>query len=288
MIFKQLILSFLIASQVLQGSIMENDMNNNTNPALINIYLEALKEKESSNRYTIKHTPSQIEDYVTGKMINVQALGAYGILDINFPIWAKELGYEDFDMSEDDWRDPVLQDAIAKYKVQEYFNRFGSWDLVSVAWFAGPEDAKELKNTGVLDMNQKDVNGASIEGYVAEMNNIISDKLQNMDVDISIDFPPTATVVEPQVQNINEPTGKEDYTQYAANILNSITKASSTGPRPDLLGQFKSQVPEQAGSFEGAKIKTNIRREEAIDKVNQYAQTVEQAFQQYLDAVNNG
>jgi len=261
MIFKQLILSFLIASQVLQGSIMENDMNNNTNPALIDIYLEALKEKESSNRYTIKHTPSQIEDYVTGKMINVQALGAYGILDINFPIWAKELGYEDFDMSEDDWRDPVLQDAIAKYKVQEYFNRFGSWDLVSVAWFAGPEDAKELKNTGVLDMNQKDVNGASIEDYIAEMNNIITDKLMNMDVDISIDFPPTATVVRPQVQNINEPTGQEDYTQYAANILNAISKASSTGPRPDLLGQFKSQVPEQAGSFEGAKIKTDIRRE---------------------------
>ena len=51
---------------------------------------------------------------------------------------------------------------------------------------------------------------------------------------------------------------------------------------------FESQVPEQAGSFEGAKIKTEIRREEAIDKVNQYAQTVEQAFQQYLDAVNNG
>jgi hypothetical protein len=288
MIFKQLILSFLIASQVLQGSIMENDMNNNTNPALIDIYLEALKEKESSNRYTIKHTPSQIEDFETGKMINVQALGAYGILDINFPIWAKELGYEDFDMSEDDWRDPVLQDAIAKYKVQEYFNRFGSWDLVSVAWFAGPEDAKELKNTGVLDMNQKDVNGASIEDYVAQMNNIITDKLQNMDVDISIDFPSTATVFEPQVQNINEPTGQEDYTQYAANILNAISKASSTGPRPDLLGQFKSQVPEQAGSFEGTKIKTDIRREEALDQVNQYAQTVEQAFQQYLDAVNNG
>ena len=262
MIFKQLILSFLIASQVLQGSIMENEMTNDQNPNLINIYLEALKEKESSNNYEVKHKPSQIKEFGTGKMINVQALGAYGILDINFPIWAEELGYKDFDMSEDDWKDPKVQDAIAKYKVQQYFNRFGSWDLVSIAWFAGPGNAQELKNTGSLNMDQKDVNGASIQEYVAKMNNIITDKLQTMEIDMSIDINPEIQYPGPQVQQINQPTAREDYTRYAANILDALSKANSKQPRPDLLGQFTSQVPEKAGSIEAAKIKTDIVRED--------------------------
>ena len=57
-IFKPLIVSFLIASQVLQGSIMENDMNNDTNPALIDMYLKALLMQESSGNYQAKHKPS--------------------------------------------------------------------------------------------------------------------------------------------------------------------------------------------------------------------------------------
>ena len=65
-IFKKLIVSFLIASQVLQGNIMEVDRDiMNTNPALIDIYLSALKMKESTNNYLAKHSPSVIEDFAT-------------------------------------------------------------------------------------------------------------------------------------------------------------------------------------------------------------------------------
>ena len=135
-------LSLLIASQVLQGSTMENDMNtysNDTNPALIDMYIEALKMQESSGDYQVLHTPSVIEDAYTGKPVRVQGLGAYGILDINWKKWAKEAGLEGAD-----WHDPVAQDTVARFKVQQYFNRFNSWDAVSVAWFAGPNKAKEL------------------------------------------------------------------------------------------------------------------------------------------------
>jgi hypothetical protein len=62
---------------------MENDNIMNTNPALIDVYLNALKQKESSGNYSVKHSPSVITDFETGKPINVQALGAYGILDIS-------------------------------------------------------------------------------------------------------------------------------------------------------------------------------------------------------------
>ena len=62
MIFKPLIVSFLIASQVLQGSIMENDMTNDSNPALIDMYMKALLMRESTNNYEAEHKPSIIED----------------------------------------------------------------------------------------------------------------------------------------------------------------------------------------------------------------------------------
>ena len=83
---------------------MENDMNNDSNPALIDIYLKALKMQESSGNYQAKHESSIITDIVTGKPIRVQALGAYGILDINWygtetqQSWAEQAGYEGADI----------------------------------------------------------------------------------------------------------------------------------------------------------------------------------------------
>ena len=101
---------------------MVEEMNNDSNPALIDIYLEALKMQESSGNYQAKHEPSIITDIVTGKKIRVQAIGAYGILDINWngtktqQSWAEQAGYKGAD-----WHDPAVQDAVARYKVQEFF-----------------------------------------------------------------------------------------------------------------------------------------------------------------------
>ena len=73
---------------------MAKEFNPNTNPNLIDVYLLALKEKESSNRYNLLHKPGVIPDLETGKPIKVQALGAYGILDINWNVWSKQAGLE--------------------------------------------------------------------------------------------------------------------------------------------------------------------------------------------------
>ena len=141
-------------------------MTNDNNPALVDMYLKALLMRESTNNYEAKHKASVIEDYETGKPIRVQALGGYGILDINFPIWAKQAGLKDFSMADSDWKDPKAQDTIAKYKVQEYFNKFQSWDAVSVAWFAGENKAKELLRNGTIDYDKADSNGTTIKQYV--------------------------------------------------------------------------------------------------------------------------
>jgi len=266
---------------------MKNEMTNDSNPALIDMYLEALKMQESSGNYQAQHTPEVITDIVTGKKIRVQAVGAYGILDINWngtktqKSWAEQAGYKGAD-----WHDPAVQDAVARYKVQEYFNKYGSWDAVSVAWFAGAGNANELVNNGTINYDLADANGQTIKDYVDEMNTKIGEELMTMEVPMerftmpsTVKGPPTPPVIAKQ---------KDMQRVFAAQVLDAMTKANAGGFRPS----FESQVPAQAGDFADAVVETQIKRGEIgqtpVDQVNQYAQTVEQAFQQYLDAVNNG
>jgi len=237
---------------------MENDMNtfsNDTNPALIDLYLEALKMQESSDDYFVKHSPSTITDIVTGKPIKVQALGAYGILDINWygtktqKSWAEQAGYAGAR-----WDDKVAQDAVAKYKVQEYFNKFGSWDAVSVAWFAGPQVAERMVNEGVIDYTIKDVNGQDVKTYVDEMNTKISEELMTMEIPMEpINLP--STVVGPPTPPVI--AKQKDMQQvFAAQILDAMTKANAGGMRPS----FESQVPAEAGDFADTVAQTQVRR----------------------------
>ena len=260
---------------------MVEEMNNDSNPALIDIYLKALLMQESSGNYQVLHTPSIIEDFATGKPIRVQALGGYGILDINWDNWAKEAGFEGAD-----WHDPKAQDAVAKFKAQQYFNKYGSWDAVSVAWFAGAGKANELVNNGTINYDLADANGQTIKDYVDEMNTKIGEELMTMEVPMktftmpgTVKGPPTPPVIAKQV---------DDKRIVAAQILNAMTKANAGGFRPS----FESQVPAEAGDFADAVVEAKVKRGEIgqtpVNQVNQYAQTVEQAFQQYLDAVNNG
>ena len=235
---------------------MENDMTNDTNPALIDIYLKALLMRESSNNYEVKHKASIIEDYATGKPIRVQALGGYGILDINFEKWAKQAGLKDFSMEDEDWKDPVAQDTIAKYKVQEYFNKYGSWDAVSVAWFSGEGNANQLVKNGTIDYTQADSNGVNIKDYVDSMNNLISEELMTMEV-------PVTTVSTPQIYpgpQTNPVIDKQRNEQevFAAQILDAMTKANAGGMRPS----FESQVPAEAGDFADTVAESQVRRGE--------------------------
>jgi len=256
-IFKPLIALLLIASQVLQSSIMENEMTNDSNPALIDMYLEALKMQESSGNYQAQHTPEVITDIVTGKKIRVQAVGAYGILDINWngtktqKSWAEQAGYKGAD-----WHDPAVQDAVARYKVQEYFNKYGSWDAVSVAWFAGAGNANELVNNGTINYDLADANGQTIKDYVDEMNTKISEELMTMEV-------PVTTVPTPQIysgpqRNPVIDRQRNEQEVFAAQILDAMTKANAGGMRPS----FESQVPAEAGDFADTVAETQVRRGE--------------------------
>ena len=245
----------MVASQVLPNSIMENEMTNDNNPALIDIYLEALKMQESSGNYQAQHTPEVITDIVTGKKIRVQAVGAYGILDINWTgtktqkSWAEQAGY-----SGADWHDPIAQDAVARYKVQEYFNKYGSWDAVSVAWFSGEGNANKLVKNGTIDYSASDANGQTIENYVDQMNKKISEQFMNMEVPIKPYTPPQ--IIEGPQTNPVVDSQRNQQEVFAAQILDAMTKANAGGMRPS----FESQVPAEAGDFADTVAQTQVRR----------------------------
>ncbi len=230
---------------------MENDMTNDTNPALIDMYMKALLMRESTGNYEAEHEPSVITDANTGKKIRVQALGGYGILDINWDQWSKEAGFEGAD-----WHDPKAQDAVAKFKVQQYFDRFQSWDAVSVAWFAGPNVAKRLVEEGTINYDKADSKGTTIKQYVDSMNNLIAEEFMTMEVPMetftmpsTVAGPPTPPVIAKQ---------KDMQQVFAAQILDAMTKANAGGNRPS----FESQVPAQAGDFAEAVAETKVRRGE--------------------------
>jgi len=234
---------------------MEKDLTMDSNPALIDIYLEALKMQESSGNYQAQHTPEVITDIVTGKKIRVQAVGAYGILDINWTgtetqkSWAEQAGYKNAD-----WHDPVAQDAVAKYKVQEYFNKYGSWDAVSVAWFSGEGNANKLVKNGTIDYSASDANGQTIENYVNQMNKKISEEFMNMEVPIKPYTPPQ--IIEGPQTNPVVDSQRASQEVFAAQILDAMTKANAGGMRPS----FESQVPAEAGDFADTVAQTQVRR----------------------------
>jgi len=231
-------------------------MTNDSNPALIDMYLKALLMRESSNNYEAKHKASVIEDYATGKPIRVQALGGYGILDINFKKWAEQAGLKDFSMSDEDWKDPVAQDTIAKYKVQEYFDKFQSWDAVSVAWFAGENKAKELLRNGTIDYDKADSNGTTIKQYVESMNNLIAEDFMTMEIPMET-FTPPQIISGPQTNPVVD-NQRNQQEVFAAQILDAMTKANAGGVRPS----FESQVPAQAGDFADAVVEAKVKRGE--------------------------
>ena len=106
--------------------------------------MEAIKQQENAGgNYTLKHKPTTILDFY-GNPLEVQALGAYGILDVNWDVWAAEAGYKGAD-----WQIPEMQDIVAAYKMTEYFNKNGTWDMVAVAWYGGPGKANKAAAEGI-------------------------------------------------------------------------------------------------------------------------------------------
>ncbi|WP_240732074.1 D-Ala-D-Ala carboxypeptidase family metallohydrolase [Egibacter rhizosphaerae] len=117
----------------------------------IDEFLESIAQVESGGQYHIRGPQTR----------HGQPLGKYQILDSNWDNWAAEAGIPGAD-----WRDPQAQDRVAQHKMLEYYQQFGSWDGVAVAWFAGPGRAHRWNQDSSSVANIADTLGTSVEQYV--------------------------------------------------------------------------------------------------------------------------
>jgi hypothetical protein len=92
------------------------------------------------------------------------AFGTYQFMD--FAAWAREAGLDPNDKS------AANQRAVAKFKAQQYYDQFGDWGAVAVAWYAGPNAAKDwLENSDSPRFNDKQGGGKypSINEYAMKV-----------------------------------------------------------------------------------------------------------------------
>lgn len=201
-----------------------------------------------------------------------RALGAYGIVEDNWANWAKQA-----DLEGADWHDPKAQDAVAKNKMAEYYNKYNSWDLVAIAWFAGPGNADiVMRNTDLEPlllsedaenlpsiMSLQDVLGKSVKDYVDDVMGNLNKELESKGLPKAERY--TAKPKSKQAPMIDQPDVPMQDETYAVNIINALSQNTAAGQRKAIAvpQDFQVQVPGEAGSYEAAQIKTGIRREES-------------------------
>lgn len=85
-----------------------------------------------------------------------KAYGRYQVMDYNIPVWTKEvLGKA---LTVDQFlANPQAQDAVAKAKLQEAFDTYGTWEDSASVWFSG----KPLANNVA-----QDVTGTTVPDYL--------------------------------------------------------------------------------------------------------------------------
>lgn len=110
----------------------------------------AIRAKESGGNYSARNKSSG-------------ALGAYQIMPSNLPSWSKAALGRSVSAAEF-IRSPQIQDAVAKYQLQQYFNKYGARGT-AIAWYAGPGALKY--SSGALNRNQSGY--PSINNYASDI-----------------------------------------------------------------------------------------------------------------------
>lgn len=95
------------------------------------------------------------------------AQGRFQIMPSNWPSWSRQAG-----LGPNAPRTPQNQDAVARYKMAEYFNNYHNWGAVAAAWYGGPSaGAAYLKDPNATWLNRRQGGGKypSITDYAASV-----------------------------------------------------------------------------------------------------------------------
>lgn len=128
----------------------------NAGLAQLDSFMHSLGQLESGNNW------DAVGPY-TGSTYG-RARGRWQIMEKIYPAWAREAG-----VNPGDWS-PAAQERVARYKMSQHYATYGSWDLVAVAWFAGPGAANKAKAKGITSVGgRSDMLGTTVTKYVQKV-----------------------------------------------------------------------------------------------------------------------
>ncbi len=96
-----------------------------------------------------------------------RAIGAYQIMSRNWPTWSSAAG-----IPRANWRDPKAQDRVARYQMEQYWQRFQNWELVATAWYSGASRAQRVYDrygSGATNAQIEQVLGGAIADYAGKV-----------------------------------------------------------------------------------------------------------------------
>lgn len=126
----------------------------------LNSFINSIGRKESSNNYGAVNRQSG-------------AMGKYQIMPSNITGTGRGWDYEALgrDISTTEFmRSPEIQEKIARYKLQQYYNRYGP-SGAAIAWYAGPSAAQKYVNTGQVSTRTQAGGYPSVSAYMRAITN---------------------------------------------------------------------------------------------------------------------
>ena len=122
------------------------------NPSIdVSKIMKAIGQFESSGNYGSIGVPTKSGD---------RAYGKYQIMGANIPSWSqqalgRQIGVDEF------MGNPSLQDAIAQFQMQKYYDKYRNPNDVASMWFSGRPSRMNTR---------KDVLGTTVPQYIAGVN----------------------------------------------------------------------------------------------------------------------
>lgn len=137
--------------------------------ANIDTFMSALMGQESGGDFNA-------ENARTG------AFGAFQIMPANWDSWASEAG-----LPPGTQQTPENQNAVTKFKIDQYFNKYGNWADVASVWYSG-RPLSQVEAEGWADDRQGDGSEPSVREYVNSVLNRLPQSTVSLDQKDTLKF----------------------------------------------------------------------------------------------------
>lgn len=139
------------------NSIVKVNINGTNTPAdtsnaTLDDFVNAISGQESGGNY------NAVNDR-TG------ASGKFQILPSNWPTWSREYAKSQLGVDTELEPTPTTQDNVAKWKMEQYYSKYGNWADVASAWYSG-RPFSQVISEGWADKKQGNGNEPSVREYV--------------------------------------------------------------------------------------------------------------------------